>query len=207
MSQQSVSNTRLRRSCLWLAALWLAAGTACSASGGDDGGADAGGADGGGPAAPSVWVGGSKDDGSGFVDWRDGLGTPPILRGPQGGQHVWVSVRMRNLHPKKLRMAFTMFVGESDTKVIPGRVEITSTLKPEPEEATAGAEAASEGPWFLYQGAPSFVKCPCQVYGKKLRVELEVIDLYGLTAKDVAWIAPTWDGNCDFEPAGSCKDQ
>jgi hypothetical protein len=144
---------------------------------------------------PMVEVGGATDAGKGFIDWSDGQSSPAILRGPQGGQHIWVSVRARNVHPKKLRMAITMFIEETGKRVIPGRVTVTSTLKPDKDG------------WFLYQGVPSFVKCPCQIVGKKLRAELEIIDLYGRTASNEVWLSSTWDGSCKHAAVGSCKNQ
>ncbi len=143
---------------------------------------------------PKVLVGGADENGAGFVDWSDDKAKPPMLRGMQGGQHVWFSVKARNVSPKKLRMAVTLIIDETAKAVIPGRVEYTST----PPEVDG---------WYLYQRARAYVKCPCQVVGKKLRVQLEVTDLYGRAASDEVWIEPTWDGNCDFEPAGSCKQQ
>ena len=174
---------------IFLLALWGCTG------GGDvvdaqDGGADASDA----TNTPQVRVGGANDQGKGFVDWSDDKATPAMLRGIQGGQHIWFSVKARNVSAKKLRMAVTLIVDETTKAVIPGRVEYTST----PPEVDG---------WYLYQGARAYVKCPCQVVGRKLRVDLEVVDLYGRTASEQVWITPTWDGNCDFDPAGSCKKQ
>lgn len=159
--------------------------------------ADAGSTDGGGADAqgdPAVRIGGASDEGEGFVDWSDSDALAPMIRGIQGGQHIWVSVRARNVSHKKLRMAITAVLVDSGKTVIPGRVEYTSTLN------------EVDG-WLFYEGAQSFVKCPCQVQGRQLRMKLEVIDLYGRTADNEMVVTPTWDGNCDFDPAGSCKQQ
>ena len=158
----------------------------------DAGSTDGLNADSGGP--PAVRIGGANEEGEGFIDWNAGEAFAPMIRGIQGGQHIWVSVRARNVSHKKLRMAITATLIDSGKIVIPGRVEYTSTL------------STTDG-WLFYEGAQSFVKCPCQVQGRKLRVRLEVVDLYGRTATHEATITPTWDGNCDFEPAGSCKQQ
>ena len=173
-----------------LLAVPLAAGCSDEPSGDPD--ADAGSSDG--DDTPIVLIGGASEMGEGFIDWSDGKATAPMIRGIQGGQHIWVSVRARNVSHKKLRMAITAVLEDSGKTVIPGRVEYTSTV------------GMKDG-WLFYEGAQSFVKCPCQVVGRRLRIELEVIDLYGRTAKHEAFITPTWDGGCEFAPAGSCKQQ
>jgi len=166
--------------------------TAADAS--DVGAVDAPAADPGSPdASTSPWasVGGANEMGEGFVVWTDGKGQPEILKGPQGGQHIWVSARTRNLHPKKARVAVTMHVEgpAGDEMVKPGRVEIIGTLKSEPD---------FDG--LLYAGLPAFVKEPCKIMNKKVRVELEVDDLYGVHAAAKAWISPVWKGYCDPTP-------
>ena len=55
-------------------------------------------------SAPQVIVGGANSDGSGFVDWSGGAARPAIITGIQGGQHVYVSVRTRNLNPQQVKI-------------------------------------------------------------------------------------------------------
>lgn len=138
------------------------------------------------PPAAQAEVGGADDEGKGFVDWSVGPNTPPIIRGPQGGQHIWVSAHARHVYPNKARVAVTMYLDEGGTaKVVsPGRVEMIGMLK-------------GDGDWLIYPGIAAFVKEPCKIYGKNVRVELEVDDLYGRRATDTKWIRPTWDGPCD----------
>lgn len=158
---------------------------------------------------PLSAVGGSDKTGNGWIDWSGTKVTPEILKGPQGGQHIWVSARTRNLHPKKARISVTMFVegpagkvcaedydcqsGQcvqvlegkvcADVVVKPGTVEMTGTLK-------------WENDYLVYTGLPAFVKEPCKIMDKKVRVELSVDDLYGVHADDKAWITPIWTGFC-----------
>ncbi|MSP92483.1 MAG: hypothetical protein EXR79_11900 [Myxococcales bacterium] len=134
--------------------------------------------------APVAWGGGSLGDGSGFVEWDDGKATPVIIRGPQGGQHIWVSVRCKGFHPKKIRLGVEMFDAETGDAMKPGRVEVTISLKPDVEA------------WSLHAGIPAFVKEPCKVKNRKLRVKFDVMDLYGVHGQDEAFITPTWDGLC-----------
>jgi hypothetical protein len=138
---------------------------------------------------PLAQVGGANELGEGFVDWSAGAPAAAILRGPQGGQHIWVSALTRNLWYKKARVAVTLYVeatGAADEMVKPGRVEVTGTLK-----------SADQAGWLIYAGLPAFVKEPCKIMNKRVRVELEVSDLYAVKATDKAWITPTWDGYCD----------
>jgi len=193
MRRPVTDSSRQTRLVAAIAMASLLCAAACSPADGPDDKPDAT-ADGGTDEAPAVEIGGCDDDGKGFVDWSQSKSKPPMLRGIQGGQHIWFSVKARNVSKKKLRMAVTLIVEETTRTVIPGRVEYTSTL-PEVDG------------WYFYEGARAYVKCPCQVVGKQLRAELEVIDLYGRTASDQVWITPTWDGSCDHDPAGSCKKQ
>lgn len=131
-----------------------------------------------------VTVGGSDKDGATFVDWSSGTVTPLIISGPQGGQHIWVSVRAHDVSPSKLRMAVQMFDAETNAVVAPGRVEITHTMN-------VKADGTLE-----YTGIPAFVKFPCSIRGRKVHVHLEINDLYGVSAQDDATITPYWDGWC-----------
>ena len=178
------------QTCLGIAAgliaavLLIAAG--CAMASVSDGSSD-GGATADTPAeAPLAQVGGADDEGKGFVDWSSGAFEPPIIRGPQGGQHIWVSAHIRNVYPNKARVAVTMYLGSgAQAKVVsPGRVEMIGNLK-------------GDGDWLIYPGIAAFVKEPCKIYGQSVRVDLEVDDLYGRRASDHQWIRPTWDGPCD----------
>ncbi len=132
---------------------------------------------------PTVRVGGTNDSGDGFLDWAPGDAHPNIIRGPQGGQHIWIAARMQNLWPKKMRMSIELFDNDTGVLVKPGKVEITITFK-------------EEGDWLAYSGMPAFVKEPCKVKEHKLRAHLTLNDLYGVTTSIDAFITPKWDGYC-----------
>lgn len=155
-------------------------------SAGSEAGADVA-STGDGSSAPAVWTGGSNDDGTGFVDWRSGEVKPTIIMGPQGGQHVYVSLRISNLWPKKIRMGVEMRDAETDEVVKPGRIEITSSLK-------------ADGDWMAYTGMTAFVKEPCKISDRKIKVHVDVSDLYGVKATDDAVITPHWGGYCLDNP-------
>ncbi|MCO4762583.1 MAG: hypothetical protein KC502_13815 [Myxococcales bacterium] len=142
-------------------------------------------------------VGGASNDGKGFVDWSDGTATPEMLRGPQGGQHIWVAVRMRGLSHKKLKMTVEMQRVDTGTVVKPGAVPVMSTLKP-----------IADGEFkYQFSAITAFVKCPCQVADKRLRVKLSLSDLYGRKYETIGEITPTWSGDCSAKPSSSCADQ
>ena len=151
------------------------------------------------PSAPAteLQVGGSDDKGKAFVDLSSGTVKAPILRGPQGGQHIWVMVRFKGegLWPKKMRLAVTMTIRDTKVVVKPGTVTVTQSL------------VEKDGWRSIKTAIPAFVKCPCQVYGKLLDVEVDVIDLYGRTMSVKQAITGTWDGVCTGDPPGSCKAQ
>jgi len=146
-----------------------------------------------------IWaaVGGASDDGKGFIDWQSGEETAKMIRGPQGGQHVWVSVRMTGLSNKKLRMTVEM-VREDNGKVVkPGAVPVMSSLK--------GNKFKPGG--YQFSAITAFVKCPCQVAKKTLIVNLKLEDLYGRTYKTSAKVLALWDGDCSLPPSSSCAEQ
>lgn len=138
---------------------------------------------------PRVQVGGADDGGNGFIDWSSGSYPATVIHGPQGGQHIWVSAKTKNLFPNKARVSVTMFLespGAADEVVKPGTTTVTGTLKPFP------APPELPGEWLIYAGLPAFVSQPCKIAQQKLRVQIEVSDLYGVLASNKAWIRPKW---------------
>lgn len=160
----------------------------------DDAGALDGGSDGS-VEAIEVVVGGSDEPGQVFVPWTATGAVAPMIRGPQGGQHVWVSVRTRGLWPKKMRLDVTMTAIDTNVVVKPGKVPLLLSLVPGPD----GYDEVI--------GVTAYVKCPCQVKDRKLRVDVDVVDLYGLVGHGVGYVTPTWDGDCSIDPVGSCAQQ
>ncbi len=133
---------------------------------------------------PQVIVGGANDDGTGFVDWSSGLARPPIVTGIQGGQHVFVSVRTRNLYPVQVKIN-TMVATPVECKAYnPGSREWKVSLR-------------TDDTWLGYQGITAFVDDPCLVKDKVVRVKVEVTDQNNVTASAYADIQPTWSGACN----------
>jgi len=58
---------------------------------------------------PSIEVGTGQFD---FEPVKEGQEVP-IVRGPQGGDHVWLAVRIRNLDPRQLRIDSQLYEPES----------------------------------------------------------------------------------------------
>lgn len=143
---------------------------------------------------PAAWIGGSDADGQTFVDWKSGTAFAAIISGPQGGQHIWVSVRVKHVSPVKLRMGVQMIDSETCDLVKPGRVEITHTMIPKPDGI------------FEYTGIPAFVKEPCKIKSRKLRVHLDISDMYGLETEAEATITPQYDGFCSPETDAGATD-
>ncbi len=183
-----------RRRLLLLASAALVIVAACD--GDPDPGDDAGATDGH-AGETELQVGGADKVGRKFVSLTSGTEKMPILRGPQGGQHIWVMVRYRGagLWHKKMRIAVTMTIDETKKVVKPGTVTLTQSL------------VEKDGWYTLKTAIPAFVKCPCQIVGKKLTVEAAVIDLYGRTAIATEKVTGTWDGVCSGDPPGSCAAQ
>ncbi|MBI5608291.1 MAG: hypothetical protein HY902_05370 [Deltaproteobacteria bacterium] len=168
--------------------------SSCASSAGSDSGSDAGDGKAADLAAdvtdttPRVQVGGADDGGNGFVDWSSGSYPATLIHGPQGGQHIWVSAKTKNLFPNKARVSVTMYLesASGDELVKPGTTTVTGTLKPFP------APPELPGEWLIYAGLPAFVSQPCKLAQQKVRVQVEVSDLYGVVASNKAWIRPKW---------------
>ncbi len=157
--------------------------------------ADADATDGGACGAAKLEVGGADKEGAGWVDWQSGAVSAPMIRGPQGGQHIWVRTRSAGLWPKKARIDVTMTLVDTGVVVKPGTVPVMQTLLPESECSD------------LSPAITAYVKCPCQVVGRRIRVDVSLLDLYGVSAKAKAEITPAWDGDCSQPPSGNCGEQ
>lgn len=175
-----------------VAALWLLPLAGCAGDG-DEADTVQDGQDGSGDIL--VELGGADDEGQQFVDWSSGQATPKMVRGPQGGQHIWVRTRSTGLWPKKARIDVTMTLIDSGQVVKPGTVPNMPML----EEQQDGSA--------LSPGITAYVKCPCQVVGRLVRVRAQIVDLYGLVGDGEATIRPTWDGDCTTPPSGNCAQQ
>ena len=173
----------------FLASICLCQLSACAANGARDSGAPDVASDGsmngdGSDNTPQVLVGGANTDGSGFVDWSTGSARPPIVTGIQGGQHVFVSVRTRNLFPQQVKITSMVASPVDCTPYDPGPAQWKVSLK-------------SDDGWLGYQGITAFVGKPCAVKDKLVRVKVEVEDQNGVKASGFADIEPTWSGSCD----------
>lgn len=152
---------------------------------------------------PEVVLGGSDKDGNGFVDWSGPKPTPPMLRGPQGAQHVWVSLRARQIDPKKTEVWLGMEVIETGKPVFPGERWMKGvTFK---NDTSPGALPGG----VLIQGLTAVVGCPCRIHGMDVRVYAKIKDSQGVVVTDEVVIAPTWDdpADCNEMDEAACNDQ
>ncbi len=131
-----------------------------------------------------VRIGGANEDGTGFVDWHSATVSPTIVMGPQGGQHVWVSLRTdRDFYASKMRITIAMTDLDTGEVVKPGEIPFTRTL-------------VDDGQELQVSGITAYIKEPCKIKGHHVRVHADVEDLVGLTGSDEAVITPTWSGYC-----------
>ncbi len=144
-------------------------------------GIDAGG--GGDLGPPSLEIGGADDSGLGFVSWRDGTAKPTIIRGPQGGQHVWVSAHAHGLWKQKILLTVNMHDEQTGVLVEPGEVSRILNLTP-------------YGDFDAYEGFTAYVSAPCAIANRLIRVEMLASDLYGVATSDSAVVTPQWSYPC-----------
>ena len=136
------------------------------------------------PGTAEVAVNGAQDDGSGWVNWHEAQVSPPIVMGPQGGQHVWVVVSTSTaFQAKRVRVTVRMTDLDTGEVVKPGDFQFTKDMVDAPDGRRTPAITA-------------YVKEPCKVAGRHVRVHVDVEDLVGLTGSAEATITPTWNGFC-----------
>ena len=131
----------------------------------------------------SVEIGGANDDGIGFVPWHDGLARPNIIRGLQGGQHIWVSIHTHALWPHKALVSVGMHDEATGALVLPG--DVTRMLELTPHET-----------FYAFEGFVAYVSDPCAVANRPIRVRVQASDLYGVATADSAVITPIWSQPC-----------
>ncbi len=155
---------------------------------------------------PTAEMGGSSDEGKGFVDWKSDEEKPPLIHGIQGGEHVYFSVRVRNMDPKKMNLLLHMTDMQTGLAVFPGPLKkFKQTLK---KETVDGKWTG----WYFKNGFIAFVHCPCLVSGKKVKFELVVTTQDGkVTVKTshvilpgTAKVKPHWDGDCNADEHDEC---
>ena len=156
---------------------------------------------------PMVQMGGSDDEGKGFIDWSSEKEAPPLIHGIQGGEHVFFSVRVKNVDPKKMNLKLHMTMADTGEIVFPGPLsKYKQTLKKETVDGNWTG-------WYFKNGFIGFVHCPCLVAGQKLKFELVVTTQDGKTTMKDSHIivpgskkvAPHWDGDCNDDEHDQCK--
>lgn len=128
-------------------------------------------------------IGGSEDNGTGFVDWSSGVARGLVVTGFQGGQHVWVTVRARDINPKKARVTVELRDQVTGASVPPGPHQWVLMMS-----VDAG--------WLTYAGITAFIDKPCDVVGRLLTASAALVDADGLTATASALVTPEWPGMC-----------
>lgn len=145
---------------------------------------------------PLMAVGGSDLDGTTFVP-LDGCPELPIIHGLQGGYHVWGSVRVRDVAPRKALLRVRLRDVATGALVPPGDVTLSVTLE-------SAAEAGEDGGWLERTGLPIFVADPCPIDGRVLQLEGRVVDLYGVEREAdgclVPRMLPEWRFACARSP-------
>jgi len=154
-------------------------------------------------ASANLLIGGASDSGETFTS-LEGCPQVHIIHGPQGGFHIWISVRVRNVSPKKAEIHVRMEDAETKATVKPGETTLTVNLM-----LAAGSQKTDPLPWYEYTGVPAFVKDPCTIHGRKLRVISKVIDLFGAEQQAEAclsgYLDATWLPQCVPAPGADAS--
>ncbi len=132
---------------------------------------------------PRLEIGGANDDGIGFIPWHGATVRPKIIQGPQGGQHIWVSMRSNGLWPKKIMLSVDMRDATTGALVLPG--DVTRILGLTPHET-----------FDAYDGFIAYVSEPCAIADRPIRVTMFASDLYGVATSDSAIVLPIWSTVC-----------
>lgn len=113
-----------------------------------------------------VDLGGSADDGVSIQPWTLPGQQAPLIFGPQGGYHIWVSVCVPAALGSKAGLKILASLPDG-SQVDPGVTELTSKLVAVPGKTGQVCRVA----------APAFVTCACELHGVPLRVRVDVTDL------------------------------
>lgn len=89
-----------------------------------------------------------------------------IVCGPQGGQHIWVSVRARNLSPDPVSIRVSIRLADSGQLVCGQQIDDTSLF-------------AAAGGWGEFTGIACFVPEPALVSGRPVLLQGRVADAAG----------------------------
>lgn len=140
--------------------------------------------------SPQLVVGTVSADRTTFVPIKDGQPATLTL-GIQGGFHVWLQIRMKNLFPEELILQRAVKLENGSE--ISHASEVYSTLVP----------AADEEGWFELPAARPAIVCPSSVFapGKRVRLEVKAIDSRERTAMADAVVIPTCPSD---DPAAGC---
>lgn len=130
-----------------------------------------------------VELGGSSDDGVAIQPWTAAGQPVPLIFGPQGGYHIWVSICGPAALGAKAGLKILAKLPDG-SQVDPGVTELTSKLAAVPGKTGQVCRVA----------APAFVTCACEIHGAPLRVRVDVTDLSaapGATPAKVGWAEKT----------------
>lgn len=134
--------------------------------------------------------------GTGFVDPDTGLGwmdlvdgaDAGLVRGPQGGQHVWIDIRQRGMNPARMTIHMRLYVltdpagAELPEPVEGGRADLRLSFQPRNDA----------GGYFEISNLTLFVPEPDDVLGRRGRIEVQLVDQDGLVATATVEVQVDW---------------
>lgn len=103
----------------------------------------------------------------------------PIIRGNQGGFHIWGAVRVRYVEPQALELRFTVTLEET------GELQITRIDEVDLTDTDDGLD------WGQHLGTIVFLPDVHAVQGRLCRFRLDITDGHSRTASDEHLITPT----------------
>lgn len=108
-----------------------------------------------------------------------------LVRGAQGGYHVWLSMRATGLAPKNVRTHVTAERDADDLMLSESRVALQFT------------PVAAETPTIEFAGWPTILTMPACAVGQLLRIHVELQDAEGARAAATRFVVP--EGELDSE--------
>jgi hypothetical protein len=118
----------------------------------------------------------------GFAPLAEG-DTLPYVAGAQGGYHVFVAFRMRDLDPMRVLVRVTTAVEGHDELVLDRRGRVTFEREANPSGAVAPADAGT-GPAtrYVYAGWPAQILEAGEHFGERTRIDVQLEDKNGRRA-------------------------
>lgn len=108
----------------------------------------------------------------------------PIFAGPQGGHHVYVSMRVRGIGPERVVVRSTTAIGADPDLVLEWGSRVTFRAESSSDAGGSLDAAIDQHAYHVYTGWPAQLIDAPEHVGERARVEMKLEDARGHRASD-----------------------